>query len=307
MTWLDDAKRLDVGGVAAELGLQVKGRYSTCPTGCVRRGGDDRRMPVTLYPSGRWHCYACGASGDVIDLISHAVDRGRYSGQAAVREWLTDGGKIRIDIKEHVIEELHYAPTHEVHELWRWATVGSPKVSQWLERRLGADAACSVRPLVRQMPSRGTLPGWACMKGVDWREAGYLALFPMWDYAGIMRGLRARQVLGRSGPKSAGAAGCRGGGLVLACPLALTMLRRGTMPQHGLVICEGEPAFLGWASRRRDAVIGIGAGWWTVELAARVPVGTRVLVATDHDTPGERYADHITLSLRGRAQVTRAG
>jgi len=305
VTWLEDAKKLSVSGTAAQLGLTVKGRHSTCPTGCVRRGGGDRRPPVTLYSSGRWKCYACGAAGDVIDMISHAVSGGSYKGQPAVKEWLVQGGVVRIDIKDVPIRELHYAPIDQVRELWCCSTVGTPEVSAWLESRLGVDAAASVRPLVRQMPLRGTLPGWARAKGGDWRQAGYLGLLPMWDHLGVMRGLRARQVMNRPGHKSAGAAGCRGQGLVLACPMALRMLQGGRPPEHGLVITEGEPAYLGWAARRREAVIGIGSGWWTLEFAARVPVGTRVLLAVDHDTAGERYADHVALTLSGRANITR--
>lgn len=304
--WLTDAKDLSTPGVALQLGLTVRGQYSTCPSGCVQRGGGDRRLPVTMYSSGRWKCYACQATGDVIDLISYAVAGGRYAGQPAVKEWLVQGGEVRVDIKEGpVIKELHYAPLEEVHEMWHYGTVGSYEVSRWLDHRLGVDAAASVRPLVRQMPLGGSLPKWARSKVGDWRQAGYLGLFPMWDHLGVMRGLRARQVLGRPGHKSAGPAGCRGNGLVLACPLALEILRGGKV-RHGLVICEGEPAFLGWASRRREAVIGIGSGWWSMEFAARVPAGTRVLLATDHDEAGDRYAAHVELSLRGRAAVTRA-
>ena len=299
MTWLDEAKQLSLSGVAAEIGLTIRGKTMTCPLGCQSRARGDRRLPVT-FEGKSWKCWSCGASGDTIDIVSYAVSGSRFSGRDnKVREWFIDGGKIRIDIKEIPEVVLQYAPISEVQYMWATGRPLQPgsECYRWVVSRLGEEATDRVRYIVKELHQKYR-PRWAWGYGGTWHDAGYRALFPMFDAYGTIRGIRARQIdSSKDRPKSQGPARCKAGGLVLACPLALTMLHRGTMPQHGLVICEGEPAFLGWASRRRDAVIGIGSGWWTQEIAARVPRRTRVLVATDTDGPGKRYGDQIESSL----------
>ncbi len=80
--------------------------------------------------------------------------------------------------------------------------------------------------------------------------------------------------------------------------------------RYGLVICEGVPDFLTWATRWGDAaetapaVIGIISGSWTTEVAARVPAGTRVAVRTHGDRAGAKYAQQIAATLRDRCVLT---
>jgi hypothetical protein len=97
----------------------------------------------------------------------------------------------------------------------------------------------------------------------------------------------------------------------MADPLAAMMLALGSWPEHAekrVVISEGEPDFLTWASRgtgaRTLAVLGIaGAGTWTKEIADRIPDGSTAIVRTDQDDAGDRYAEQITASLWGRCAV----
>lgn len=297
MTWLDEAKALSLPGVATEIGLTVRGKTMTCPLGCQSRARGDRRLPVT-FEQGKWKCWACGASGDVIDIVSYALSGGRFNSRdTRVRDWFVDGGKIRIDIKEIPEKVLEYAPLSEVQYMWaggRPLQVGS-ECYRWTVSRLGEEAADHVRYLVREL-HHGYRPRWAWGYGGSWQEAGYRVLFPMFDAYGMIRGIRARHI-GDGRPKSQGPARCKAGGLVLANPMAWQMLCKGKAPHRGLVITEGEPAYLAWSARVHEAVIGIGSGWWTQEIAARVPKGTRVLVATDADGPGKRYGDQIESSL----------
>jgi hypothetical protein len=78
-------------------------------------------------------------------------------------------------------------------------------------------------------------------------------------------------------------------------------------------VAEGEPDFLTWATRFSDAdeaapaVLGVVSGSWTTCIADRMPDGARMIVRTDHDEPGEKYAHTIQMTLRGRCTVLRGG
>jgi 5S rRNA maturation endonuclease (ribonuclease M5) len=72
-----------------------------------------------------------------------------------------------------------------------------------------------------------------------------------------------------------------------------------------VVVCEGEPDAVTWMIRTSLPVIGITSGSWTQALADRIAFGSQVVVRTHLDTAGEKYADAITKSLKGRAEVLR--
>jgi len=138
----------------------------------------------------------------------------------------------------------------------------------------------------------------------------------MWDARGRHVSLRARS-LGANPElaKELAPTGFAAKGLVLADPLAVQLLE-GRLPawwdRHDIVITEGCPDFLVWASRQRDgieagpAVFGVVSGSWTDELAARIPSGARVVVRTHHDSAGEQYARTIADSLMTRCKVFRS-
>ena len=78
-----------------------------------------------------------------------------------------------------------------------------------------------------------------------------------------------------------------------------------------LVVAEGVPDWLTVAVGCSDAdgdapaVLGVTLGSWTPDLAAKVPDGTRVVIATDCDRAGDKYADRITRTLDGRCECRR--
>jgi len=78
-----------------------------------------------------------------------------------------------------------------------------------------------------------------------------------------------------------------------------------------LVVAEGETDFLTWATRYGDAaedapgVLGLWAGSWTAEIAARIPDGARVVVRTDPDDAGDRYAARVWRELAARCKLYR--
>jgi hypothetical protein len=94
----------------------------------------------------------------------------------------------------------------------------------------------------------------------------------------------------------------------MACPLAALMLAAAGWPwwaERRVLITEGEPDFLLWATRgeipRNLAVLGVGrSGQWTETLADRIPDDSIVIIRTDRDNAGDDYATEIVATLRGR-------
>ena len=104
-------------------------------------------------------------------------------------------------------------------------------------------------------------------------------------------------------------------GLVMADALAREILR-GAPPDwwsdpRRVLVVEGVPDFLTWATRYGDAaedapaVLGVIAGSWSSEIAATVPNGCRVIVRTHHDDAGDKYAEKIRASLANRCAILR--
>lgn len=179
----------------------------------------------------------------------------------------------------------------------------------------------------------------------EWCQLYRLAV-PMYDARGELRALRFRAVdrvrevdpdadpprmRWRAVPvdtKALAPVGARIAGMVLADPPGLAMLRGeyagGDLGKPGegwdgsrVVICEGEPdtwtaATVArrtpdrWREGRTWATLGVVAGSWTADLAARVPDGAEVAVLTHDDEAGDKYAERIRETLTGRCAVLRA-
>jgi hypothetical protein len=177
-------------------------------------------------------------------------------------------------------------------------------VMLWLADRLGPDPSPRAVGLVRALCPSARF-GWMRLRGRGWYDQGLRALFPTWDAMGHHRGWRARRIRPGDGPKAVGPTGCAGAGLVLANRDAVLMLQGKQRPRV-VIITEGEPAFLAWsAAKPGAAVIGIGSGWWTPQHADRVPDGARVVLATDADKAGERYAEQVARTLDDRCTISR--
>ena len=217
----------------------------------------------------------------------------------------------------------------EVVDLWLRGTAvldDAPTVA-WLESRGIDPAAVLDLDLARVIAATGPLPRWTWGQGTTWRMSGHRLLFPLLGPTGQVESLRARFVPSptlttpRNGAKTMAARDCALTGVVLADALAQLMLAGeeladGTpapdeVRRVGLVVVEGEPDFLTWATRwsgeREDApaVIGILSGTWTVAIAARVPTGTRVAIRTHADRAGNEYAQRVIGALRDRCTCFR--
>jgi hypothetical protein len=217
---------------------------------------------------------------------------------------------------------------------------GCGPVGDWLRDVRGlTPAALAVLDLARVLPDAYPWPAWLPLLGMD--RAAWLARYrlaaPMYDAAGELRALRFRAVDAVREPdpdapdnaprlrwrkldvtrKALSPKGARLAGLVLADPWGLALLRGARevdgVPWDGAVlVAEGEPdlwAAASSAGRFRAAGTFAGfavvAGSWTADIAARIPDGARVTVATDADQAGDGYAEAVRASLNGRCTVRR--
>ncbi|MCO5168358.1 MAG: hypothetical protein M9894_18625 [Planctomycetes bacterium] len=196
--------------------------------------------------------------------------------------------------------------------------------SAWLRSRGIAPASVEDLGLARALPPRlAEVPGWAGTRYGGWNESGHRFLLPLYGPNGALESLRARALNSNARPKSLAPRGYSVAGLVLACPLGRLMLHGsrlgdGTLAALfvatvGLVVVEGEPDYLSWATAAgtdvglecAPAVLGLESGSWTDAVAARVPAGATVRVRTHQDEAGERYAARVIETLASRCRVLR--
>ncbi|AUX33176.1 MULTISPECIES: CHC2 zinc finger domain-containing protein [Sorangium] len=262
-------------------------------------------------------CWSCGWTGDVFALVAAArgLDARDFP---AVKRAAAELAHVDLAAPPRA-RELPPAPPSqppplaEVAALLRQsARVDSiaGQVAPWLRSRGLDPAACL--PLARALHGPG--PRWTILGDPQrrpprtWLSAGYRLVLPVYDAAGGLRSVRARLVTGGEGPKSLPPTDHRSAGYVLANRGAVEMLRAGPggAPAR-VVVAEGEPDYLTWASRLAAgswAVLGLpGSGAWTRELADRIPAGSEVVIRTDPDAAGDRYAQRIVEDLGGRCAV----
>lgn len=338
--WIDDCKPLwPVTRAAQRLGLNVRVSFipmiRPCPAcGEDRRGSTDRRPPINIHHDDTaWSCKrgACGAGGDVVDLVSFSLTGRRFkdgsdSERAEVRRWFTgdDASPARpVPPPRPPALERDYPPLAEVAEFWSASRSPSdvPAVAAWLRRRFGEATALRAESnvLVRALPAHPG-PSWASCGRRSWAALGYLAIIPGYDSDGRLRSTFARWT-GEGAPppghpKCSAPTGHKRAGLVLANAAGVSLLRTGAQPTWwprgralDVWIVEGEPDFLAWSSRAWEfpapAVLGLFQGGWSTALAARLPTGSEVTIATHGDVQGDRYADEVHATVKDRCSVYR--
>jgi DNA primase len=306
---------------------------------CPAHGDRSPSCSVTRGPDGtlRVRCFACGFAGDVLDLLAavERLDRNRdfpellrRAAELAHVQLEREASRPMAPAKKKPSAEAiappapaprrPFPPAEEIGAFWAMCQPVSedPEVVRWLEGRGLSPAAIGRYDVARALPRNAHPPPWASYRGdrpsaEPWTALGYRLILSLHDEAGVIRSVRARAVATTDGPKALPPSGYAAKGLVMADPLAAMMLALGSWPEHAekrVVISEGEPDFLTWASRgtgaRTLAVLGIaGAGTWTKEIADRIPDGSTAIVRTDQDDAGDRYAEQITASLWGRCAV----
>lgn len=331
--WHEDARRIDLAQVAAELGIERTrdGKLTPCP-GCgekTRSKSDSREGPVYVISRGtRWKCGRCEARGDALDLVARVL-RGTACDPEAVpvvRAWFAARGWCesdpdgpepeRVTVRDSAALSLQRepAPPEEVAELWeRCDRVGdSSAVLDWLRSRALDPGLIGDRDLCRVLPS-GPLPVWA----QHWSDRHPCpVLLPLYGPTGSIVGLQGRRV-DQGRPKSVAAQGVRRIG-VFADPTGIAILRWAARPSwwegNMAVIAEGEPDYLTWATRYADltdapAVFGFpGSGAWTDAESERLPSGLTVAIRAHKDGErqkyaGQKYAERIARTLSARCKV----
>jgi hypothetical protein len=275
-----------------------------------------------------WKCHGCQASGDVLDLVAAVrglnmsrdfpqvlIGAARLAGLWTVVAELEGRGPVVAPMAapeprvHHDEPERVYPPSAEVEALW---AIGEPAsnhetVRRYLRSRAIDPEKVAVSDLARAIASSGALPRWARYQGRSWRDTGHLLVLPMFDAAGGLTSVRAWRVIRADIPKRLPPAGHKASGLVMADAFALAWLR-GTRAPETIVIVEGEPNFLSRCLVNKDphaAVLGIVSGSWSEAFAAKVPVGSRVILRTDDDDAGDRYANEIAETIKRRAFIWR--
>ncbi len=327
--WIDRMRGASVAGVAAALGYATRPAGSSvtvspCPACKAERRHASRRdkrgaVGVGQRTPAGWRCHACGVTGDALHFVAlHFA--GRKLGEldagerARVREWCVGyAGGDRPDAPRPAAQPAaplppRYAPADELRAVWAAAVpvASSPAVAHWLREDRAIDPLAVDARLARAIdPVDVDFPLWASFEdGRTYAGRGFRLLVPMFDHEGRVRSLIFRRCYSARGPKSVPPRGFDRVGLVMANAAAHAMLRGGTLDEL-LVIAEGEMDFLAWSTTTSAAVLGIVSGSWTLELAARIPNGARVLIATDHDAAGAQYAAKIITSLADRARAGR--
>lgn len=271
-------------------------------------------------------CFGCDFSGDALSLIAtvHGLDLSSdFKEVLLVSAELAGLSQVVDEINGHKpyaprplppapepLPQRAYPPAEEVLELW--ATSCAPNADGAATVSL-ADRAieCSVvsqldlaRVIMLDHPS--PLPRWATFQGKSWITTGHRLIIPMFDHAGERKSVRAWKLVKSDTPKRLPPAGYRATGLIMANGRARDLLTKKSGPCQ-ILITEGEPDFVVAGTRWPwIPVFGIVNGSWCPEFAARVPMGSEVVVMTHHDTAGDIYAENIKLTVKSRAVVLRS-
>lgn len=329
MSWLDEIKTLSIEAVAALRGITIEHNHGgPCPKcGATRRSRSDRRPPLhfsTKDGRGVWHCHAkggCGAEGDNADLVAYGLTNERLNGNdrvAEVRSWFEENREAisaktqelagstalqpRKDPPPEGIAEFAGAcgPCHE-----------DPDVKGYLGKRgldaeiLGTQFNIGALPL---LVTAATTPPWARLGARTWIEAGYRLLVVLFNALGLAASITARRIIDGDGPKVVVPQGYKSSSLVMASPLAVRMLRGEAMPQGiGIAVVEGMTDFAtacqAWGDRY--PILGIFAGAWTDDIAARIPDGANLNLWTDADEAGDKLAKVVVESVADRCHCWR--
>jgi hypothetical protein len=275
----------------------------------------------------RVRCFGCGLAGDGFVLVAAVVHLDYRSDFREVMAQTADLIGLR-DIADEIREgrqaaerplpteptpapERVYPPRTQVLAVWDDAGFVNEDCDAsrvLVERKLDPDSV-AVKDLARVLRHDQVLPPWARYRGDSsesrtWLQTGHRLLLPTYAANGNLVSLRAWRLTPGDSPKRLPPSGHKATGLVLASAAAVRMLRGEGGPGK-LVVSEGEPDFLSWSIQYSGPVIGITSGSWTSDFASRIPLGSEVILRTDLDDAGEKYARQILEALKQRCTLHR--
>ncbi len=335
--WINELDETPMAVVLARYGFQSRGdRFWPCPA-CNEetRSSSDRAKGPATFGDG-WHCWRCGEGGRALDLVAWVLlgdskpAKGDSEGWARLGERLTGHTRkthspdehgqasVRRNLNRPTSRPTNPRPPHrELRRLWGAClpVTEDPAVSAWLAGRGFSPRRIARHDLARALPDDAFCPRWASFMGSRWKYSGHRLIFravgpaPAPSRAGWAWSLRARNIQPNiPGHQKSASAACGPGsasGLVYADDHARRMLT-GSLPCR-LIITEGEPDWLVWASRMADTqdrhrwgVVGVWNGSWSEALAACLSRGATVALRTHRDRAGGDYADRIEATLLPR-------
>ena len=266
-------------------------------------------------------CFGCDVGGDVLSLIAqvHGLNTrsdfkkvltigAEMAGLWAIVEDL-EGRTPRQDRPVLVPAvappppepERDYPPAGEVARAWDGGlpVADDNEARAWFVGR-GIDPKKISADVARVVARAAQLPRWASYRGESWTRTGHRVLVPMRGPGGDIRSVRGVRNVDGDSPKRLPPGGHKASGIVMACTLAASMLAGFYQPKRVLVV-EGEPDFfaaVAWELAIPTAVIGLVSGGWSPRFAPRIPVGAEVLLWTDRDAAGDRYAADVARDLQ---------
>jgi hypothetical protein len=332
-------RNIAIPTIAEDLGVKRRDRkWGPCPACSGDRTRKDKRPPLILGHSDRsWTCYACGESGDAIDMISWALlgCRGREAGPrfGEVLEWLKDR-RILVEAAEYRPEPPRRAHRPSLLDGFRTST---------------PVAKCRRRDVLQFCESRGYRPRYT-PGGIlheNFRARFWPGSFtecwplvvPAFNGRGELRGIHGRAIHddiveseGRTmrmgcdddsrhawhdgrcetcgvyqGRKSTWPVSVSSRGLVFADPNHARpwLQEKGPAPEK-LFVVEGITDYLSaYSSSPKTAVLGIESGSHPAFLDMPWKRGMRVYIATDLDEAGDNYMLNLVNAIPAGVLVSR--
>ena len=225
----------------------------------------DRSPSFTIFDGGeRFHCFGCGASGDVFDYLERAHDVGLREAVA-----MLEGGNIPMIVQPLLPPEPERDTTAEAVAIWRAAGPigGTPAEAYLRQRGLDLRLPDSLR-FARLRYGSKTLPCLVALIANDQNKIG-----------GIQRTFVKEDGSGKADvPAPKLSLGRIGGGAIRLAPAAATLVVTGGL-EDGLTL-QQELGQAVWAATGEGNIANMA-----------LPVGVRsVIIGADRDESGEAHA-----------------
>ena len=314
-TWIASVKsEHSINRVSLALGMKSKNgkEYGPCFCGATQRGTTDKRLPIGVTRGAKgenWRCYRCGAHGDVIDLVSfsiHGVRNSEVNDRRQIREFFDVTNFATDDVE--IPNKVEFPPKQDIEKLSKVlgktiiANFKHKEIYEYLQSRFIDPlkvTEASIYPddfpyaELTRVPAKngGKMEFWPSI----WANKHPIAI-PLYDPMGRIVSFQGRAILPNTKVKSRCPAHYSNMGLFFANSHMLNHLNR-EVEYKEFWIVEGEMDFLTLSSEYDVPVIGIRNG--SIESFAYMtfPDNARIIIATDNNKVGEKYAERIATYL----------
>lgn len=293
---------------------QARGLMVRCPVHAERTPSCSIRQAEDGTVAAK--CHGCNWSGDALSLV--AVVRGLdphrdfprvIQEAAALCGYVVDDSKPApppVAWKPLALPPRQRPPVTEVEAIWVASSSvaeATADVALFLLRRRLSLPDLSKLDLVRVAPLKYAWPSW-------WPETwakSWRIVTRAYEADGKLASLHARAIDDAS-PKTRWPFNCRADGLIFGDAAGVALLRGDARAFDRVLVVEGLTDMIAaslWAVGRRVAVISVTSGSSAALMHVRWPSGVPVVVATDHDDAGNRYAAAVEAAVPKRISVAR--